>query len=284
MSVVFFCVGAAKSGTTWLHHQLSVHPECHFRSIKELHYFDALERGRIAEELKKHREQQKAMLDRLADSGKAPNPLQSVRLADRAAWMDVLQQGEDEAAYLDYLQRNAEGARVVGEMTPAYALLPEDRLRAMAELAPDVRFLLLLRDPLDRLWSHIRMIAARRDQNGQVTERRCARILRRTLNGAETQIVRRADYADALARLSAAVAPSSLLVEVFEEMVSGEGFDRICDFLGIARILPDPVPVHEGQSLAMTREQRLAALDWLAPQYAAAEHFLGRRPSGWTRQ
>lgn len=284
MSVVFFCVGAAKAGTTWLHRQLSAHPECHFRSIKELHYFDALETDRVKDELNKHRDQQKAMLERLADAGKAPGREQSIRLADRAAWMDVLQQAEDESAYLDYLQRGAGEARVVGDMTPAYALLPEKRLRFMAGLGADVRFLFLLRDPLDRLWSHVRMIAARRDANGEVTERRCARILRRTLNGAETQIVNRSDYAGALARLSAAVAPAKLLVEVFEDMVRGDGLARICDFLGISRAQPDPVPVHEGQELEMTREQRLAALDWLAPQYDAARKALGRMPEAWAME
>ena len=281
MSVLFFCVGAAKAGTSWLHKQLSAHPECHFRAIKELHYFDALEKGQLADELKKHSDQQKAMLDQIAYTAKPVGQGKSKRLADRAAWMDVLEKGEDTQAYLDYLHDEAGEARVVGDMTPAYALLPEARLQSMARLTADVRFLYLVRDPLERLWSHVRMIAARRDTHGRVTEQRCARILRRTLNGEETQIVARSDYAGALARLSAAVAPAKLCVDVFEEMIAGEGFVRICDFLGIARITPDPVPVHEGQTLEMSREQRLAAMQWLAPQYDATHQALGRLPESW---
>lgn len=280
MSVVFLCVGAAKAGTSWLHRQLSAHPECHFRTIKELHYFDAVENGKLAGELAKHRDQQKALLQRFTASGTAPGQAQALRLADRAAWMDVLEQGADTGAYLDYLQDAAE-ARVVGEMTPAYALLPQARLAAMAEMAPDVRFLYLLRDPVERLWSHVRMIAARRDPKGHLHERRCARILKRVFSGEESQIVARADYAGALARLGAAVAPARLLVEVFEDVVHGDGLARICDFLGIARLAPDPVPVHEGQTMAMTQEQRRAARDWLAPQYDAAQSALGRMPEGW---
>ena len=34
--VLMFGVGAAKSGTSWLHRYLDEHPECHFRAIKEL--------------------------------------------------------------------------------------------------------------------------------------------------------------------------------------------------------------------------------------------------------
>lgn len=282
MSVVFLCIGAAKAGTSWLHRQLAAHPDCHFRTIKELHYFDALENGKLSDELAKHRDQQKELLERVAASSRAPGQEQALRLADRAAWMDVLERGDDTAAYIDYLQNGAEG-RLVGDMTPSYALLPEARLAAMATMAPDVRFLYLLRDPVDRLWSHIRMIAARRDDQGMVTERRCARILKRTLAGRETQIVNRSDYAGALARLKA-LSPAKVLVETFEDMLQGDGLARICDFLGIARIAPDPVAVHQGQALAMTADQRRAAQDWLRPQYDAAHKALGRMPEGWAME
>lgn len=280
MGVVFLCVGAAKAGTSWLHRQLSAHPECHFRSIKELHYFDAIQNGRLADELKRHRDQQKDLLHRTAGQ---PTAAQTTRLADRADWIDVLEQGGEVQPYLDYLTEGADG-RVTGDMTPAYALLPETKLAAMTKMAPDVRFLYILRDPLERLWSHVRMIAARRDADGRVNERRCDRILRRTLDGEESQIVVRSDYAGALRRLTASVAPARLMIEVFEEMVKGDGFARICDFLGIARRVPDPVPVHAGQPLAMTARQRREALEWLAPQYDAARAALGHLPESWAME
>ena len=99
--------------------------------------------------------------------------------------------------------------------------------------------------------------------------------------GEETEIVKRSDYAGALERLKAAVAPARLLIEVFEEMISGEGLNRICDFLGIGRISADPRPVYEGRALAMSEAQRKLATNWLQPQYAAAEAALGRRPGAW---
>ncbi len=284
MSVVFFCVGAAKAGTSWLHAQLSAHPECHFRAIKELHYFDAIDGGFLKAEFQKHKRWQKELLQSIASTGRAPTHAQAMKLADRGAWLDVVEtRKEDQAAYLAYLRDGSGGARVVGEMTPAYALLSVDRLRAIAALAPDVRFLYLLRDPVERLWSHVRMIAGRRDPSGQVAAERCAKILNRTIGGEETEIVTRSDYAGALERLKAAVSPARLLVEVFEEVVSGEGLDRICDFLGIGRVTGNPVPVYAGQTLEMTSAQRKLATKWLRPQYAAAEAALGRRPEGWSR-
>ena len=285
MSVVFLCVGAAKAGTSWLHRQLSAHPECHFRTIKELHYFDAMDNDRVGRQLQHHRAQQIGLLERVSSGGASASEEQARRLADRSDWIDVLERKrEDVPSYLDYLHKDAGDARLVGEMTPAYALLSEARLRQMAGMAVDVRFLYLLRDPVERLWSHVRMIASRRDADGLVSERRCGNILARTIRGEESQIAMRSDYASAIARLTAAIPVGRLLIEVFEEMVSGEGLARICDFLGLSRIASDPVPVHAGQPLEMTGEQRAAAAEWLAPQYDAAERALGRMPGGWRRK
>lgn len=279
MSVVFLCVGAAKAGTSWLHAQLSRHPECHFREIKELHYFSALEAGRLGNELQKHRRWHVDLLERLARGGQAPNDLQARRLADRGAWMDVLERGvEDVPGYLAYLKGGAGEKPVMGELTPAYALLPETRLAAMAKMAADVRFLYLMRDPVERLWSHIRMMAERR---GGATEARCAALLHRTIAGEETQIAARSDYAGAIGRLTRAVPGARLLFDVFEEMVSGQGFRRLCAFLGIGDMATDLVPVHTGPVLEMTDGQRRRAADWLAPQFDAACSVLGRTPEGW---
>lgn len=285
MTVVLICVGAAKAGTSWLHRQLTEHPECHFRAIKELHYFNAIDAGRISNELAKHRDIQAEMLDRLARAGRRPNDEQAARLTDRADWLDVLEtKREDVRAYLRYLETGAGQAKVVGEMTPAYALLSEGQLGRIARMAPDVRILYLMREPVDRLWSHVRMMAARRDGQGRVTAQRCDRILNRVMNGDEDQIAKRSDYAAALAKLLDAIPAGKLLIEVFEDMIAGDAFARICDFLGVARVKPSPVAVHEGQTLEMTREQRDAAAAWLTPQYDAAARALGELPEAWSRK
>lgn len=53
------------------------------------------------------------------------------------------------------------GDRVAGEITPAYGLLPVDRIRDVAELMPDLRLVLLMRNPVDRAWSHAVMKLSR---------------------------------------------------------------------------------------------------------------------------
>lgn len=45
-------------------------------------------------------------------------------------------------------------APVRGEITPAYASLPPAVISAMARSVPELKLVLLLRNPLDRIWSH----------------------------------------------------------------------------------------------------------------------------------
>ena len=282
MTVVFLCIGAAKAGTSWLHRQLASHPECHFRSLKELHYFNAIDTGHLNRELDKHRHVHAQMLARLAEGRRISDDM-AARMTDRAQWLDVLEsKTEDQDAYLRYLNAGAGDAKVVGELTPAYALLSEDRLRNMSQMAPDVRLLFLMRDPVERLWSHIRMMAGRRDPDGIVTARRCNNIFNRVLSGEEDQIVRRSDYAATLTKITRAIPGKKLLIEVFENMTAGDGYKGLCSFLGVKAMPIDPTTVHAGQALAMSDEQRYAAEKWLQPQYEAAAEVLGRMPSAWT--
>ena len=48
-----------------------------------------------------------------------------------------------------------------GEITPAYAILPEDTIADIAELNPDVRIFYILRNPIERAWSSALMAVGR---------------------------------------------------------------------------------------------------------------------------
>ncbi len=279
-----YCVGAAKAGTSWLHRQLSDHPECHFRAVKELHYFSSFDRDAVDGNIARVEAIRERLRAGVEGDLTAPQLANKVRqLAHVGHYLEVLRLGyEDRDAYLAYLNHGCGDARVIGEMTPAYSLLSERRLGAMARIAQDVRFIYLLRDPVERLWSHVRMIAGRWAAHpGEVAER-AGNILRRVVQGREDQIARRSDYARALARLSAAIDPARLLVAIYEDMFSGDGLARICVFLGIAPRPPDLARVvHGGAPLAMTERQRAMVAHWLAPQYDATAGFLGGLPGAW---
>jgi len=272
-------VGATKSGTSWLYRYLADHPDCHFRTIKELHVFDALEKGRLDRQIDAREAEVAAIRARIASGRTRPGA--GTRLQDREDLLEVLRSGGDVPAYLKYLSDGSGKAVVVGEVTPAYALVSPGRLQEMARMASDVRFVYLMRDPMARLWSHVRMIARRRGGTDTVDPARAGRILRRTIRDREPEIANRGDYRTALEKLADAVDPSRLLVLVFEDLISGAAIGRLCAFLGIRLQTPDLKPAHVGPPLAMTPGQSSAARDWLAPQYDFVADWLGFRPAKW---
>lgn len=279
---VMLCAGATKAGTSWLHRALSGHAEVHFRAIKELHYFDALENGAVERRMAEVDAQRDRLVAKRAEAGLLKRRRLAGPIADHEAYLELLGQGsEDVPGYLAYLSHGRGRARVVGDATPAYGLLPVARLRAMAQMAADVRFVYLLRDPVERLWSHVRMMAVRRSEDGQVSRERADRILNRTLQGKEGQIIIRCDYRGALERLKAAVDPTRLFTGFYEDLFEGTGFDRICDFLGIARADASYAVVNRGQALEMRPDQRRTARDWLADQYDYVSAHHGPVPARW---
>jgi hypothetical protein len=52
---------------------------------------------------------------------------------------------------------SAAGERYKGDSTPAYGLLPDWKIGVVRRLMPDVRILFMMRNPIDRAWSHALM-------------------------------------------------------------------------------------------------------------------------------
>ncbi|MDU8945870.1 sulfotransferase [Ovoidimarina sediminis] len=271
--VILFGMGAAKAGSSWLYQWLQRHPECHFRAVKELHYFDTFDLGSPSAKVK--------ALTQQADRARANSAQLHVQSAI-SELRDLFRQPENVLSYIDYLEKGAGDARVVGDITPAYALLSRNRLRHMAMIEGSM-FLYLLRDPVDRLWSHIRMIAGRQSPRGIVTAEAAEALLSSALAGHEPAIVARGDYHMTLTNLLEAVPEQQRLVLFYEELIEGPAAHRICDFLGIERQTPPQErTIMLGADLKRTDEQHARMRDFLQPQYDAVEEIMGRLPATWT--
>lgn len=102
----FICIGAQKSGTTWLHNNLSLHSEIYLPEQKELHYFN---------------HNYHTSLD-----------------------------------YYEHFFKKGKG-KVCGEITPAYSGLPLSRIKMIKRILPNLKIILILRNPIERSWSQTRM-------------------------------------------------------------------------------------------------------------------------------
>ncbi|NQX87815.1 MAG: sulfotransferase [Halioglobus sp.] len=112
----FLGVGAPRAGSTWMHNKLSLHPQLFLPHEKEVHFFDILN-------------------------------------AEGRYRFDV-QSPQDRRWYATYFLRA--GSRIKGEITPAYSILPRERVREIVQFLPGVKIIYILRDPIERAWSGIR--------------------------------------------------------------------------------------------------------------------------------
>lgn len=280
-ATLLFGLGATKAGASWLHRYLATHPECYLRSIAKLHFFDTIDEGRV-EARRNAIERDLRKLDRLQAEGRPAKMLSRAhRMVDLKMYGQVLKSGK-EADYLAYLNDGRGDARLIADITPAYSLLSVGRLEGMAGMSADVRFVYLLRDPVARLWSHVRMIARRRSAAGEDIAERAGQVLERALNGDEEHIIDRGDYRAALGRMTAAIDPKKLFVAFYEELFTNATIGKLCAFLGIAeRPGRYEHKVHEGAPAVIGAEQRARAAEFLHPQYDYVEAFMGRVPAAW---
>ena len=279
-ATLLFGIGAAKAGTTWLYRYLAGHPEVRLPAVKELHYFDTVETGKFDRQVTRMERECARRVERLPTGDARLDRRLRREIGAYQGWLDVIRGGANDAGYVDYLTRTAGGARVVGDITPAYATLSAASFARMAALAPLTRFVFLLRDPLDRLWSNIRMAAARKGGDLAAT---AADLLDRALAGGDRTMTERCDYAGTLARLDAAVDPARVFTTFYETLFQPGTLARLCGFLGISERAADTgTRVHAGKELNMTEAQRARALAWLAPQYDAVARAMGPLPARWT--
>lgn len=263
---IVFGVGATKAGTSWLWECLASHPEVQPRAVKELHYFETDAPEDQARQLAGFEK----VRSRLVERGAAPH-----RVSDLDALCGVLSGDRSgDRLYRDFVATDG----VALDVTPAYGLLPVPVLRRMVARFPAARFIYLVRDPVERLWSHIRMEVTRRNKPGADFDARTRAMLRRIIDEAgEQQVTIRGDYAGAIRRLRAAVPEDRLCVLVSEEMSA----QAVCRAAGLAPHPAAKMRVHEGRPAEMKDGLRNRAARFLADQYQFMAEFLGRLPTAW---
>lgn len=279
--VFLFCVGATKAGTSWLYDQLRGHPECRLRTIKEYHYFTLKD--------PEHWDKRLAEIERdiASASVHVDDAYMAERVRDLQAWSQVIAARHiDLDRYRRFHFDAVQGHKLVGDVTPAYSLLRSKTLEGMKSIATHVRIVYLIRDPLARLWSHIRMMADRSDSQefAGVAEA----ILRRTLagqsEGGVQGMLRRGDYATNLPKIRRAFDPAQILVMFTEDLMTTLGFARLLDFLGLSQVQGQlDKSVHMGRALDFPAPLRAATLRFLRPQYDYIASEFSALPQAWRR-
>jgi len=222
----FLGIGAQKAATTWVFKWLKAHPEIGFAPM------DKQPRETIAD-------------------GKVtstwPKELHFIVGPNNSLGWDW---------YLDLFDHSARTERVLGEICPRYLIAPPEAIDTLKARCPDVRLLLNLRDPVERDWSAIRMIARRRNVLDQPAELKQIANLREIVEkgGLRPHVERWMDRFDRS--------------QFFVSTVAGIEANPLATIKSIARFLgiddshydrPNvsrrlAAPVHKGQEMAIPQE------------------------------
>lgn len=265
----FLIVGPQRTGTTWLHAQLRFHPQVLLSEPKELFFF-----SRIKE--------------------RPPGKFQS----DSLEW--YLRFFRDRWPWWFYktwicLRRYGELYRplVRGEATASYAALDADVIQDIVLLNPQIKAILMVRDPIDRAWSHAKKDLARNRGRSlaEVDPREIEDFLRSPYQ------MRCAQYVDNIRRWAAALQPGHLFVGLFDDIARRpeELLLDVMRFLGVraspryvrkdaaARVNPTPrvgIPPRYRELLAEILASEIEALErelnltWREPRATQPHSFI----------
>lgn len=152
MKKLLLCVGAAKTGTTWLYRNLNRNPDLWFTPEKELNYFFTRHGwfDRLSQESRTERRR------RFEQNGRRePASFYESRLA----WYRRFEDGEITPDWYRGLFAEMPETAWACDFSPSTSLISPQGWREVAEFAPEVKIIYVLREPLARLWSHAKFHA-----------------------------------------------------------------------------------------------------------------------------
>jgi len=147
----FLCIGAEKAGTTWLYDNIRLHPEVWLPPppFKELHYFD--DKVPHKDLLHLGRFDHGGIIRRYSPLFKGPN-------WKTARWLWRFNHHHNDSMHW-YRSLFPDSGIFSGDITPTYSTLDDRGVEYARQVVGNkCRILLILRDPVSRSWSAVKML------------------------------------------------------------------------------------------------------------------------------
>jgi len=276
----FVGIGAAKAGTHWLAKYFKHHPEVCFSPIKELHYFDLkfidfsdnprnfpknLLIGRI-EKMKKLASKLNEKLDE--------NTI--YQLKQMFYLIEMYKNHNAYHQYFDILKKNNE--KICGEITPNYSMLPKEGFIDMKKKLNNPKILIILRNPVDRLWSQVRFHKRfYPDINFN----------NYYINSFDKRYIIQLSKYDEILTLLFKIFDSKNILIIFFEHLFNENFKEaslklICDFIGVTYISSTvKEKINASISVQLNNNLRLLGIQKLLPTYKFVLNTFENTPQNW---
>lgn len=233
-----FGAGAQKTGTTWLYQYLKRNRSCAMSDIKEFSIFNAVYQPDQAGAVTAGKLRRLAgMLEErtaLADAG-TPHK-------DGQPFLDLLDNLAiefDPSRYPDYFDRllaAKPGSHLTGDITPFYCALSAENYRAirlqLENAGYDVKVVFLMRDPVERCYSAIRM--GERNRAAEAGKSKVRPVHERfAMQAVQPWCEVRTRYELTVPALESAFGKDRLFFGFYESFISDTEVRRLCDFLEI---------------------------------------------------
>ena len=231
---LFLCVGAQKSGTTWLHKQLEDHPDIGFGELgsmrlKEVHYFNTIHNGslllirRNVNRLKRVINNNQLILERyFLNKSTGKNSDKNI---------EKLLSPINDDWYMDLFNNNEK--KYAADFSPEYALLPKEGFENIKKVSRNQKIIFLMRDPVSRSISAIQYFFQKK---GIAPENITPDMLLEVSN--KGFIVDFSRYEKTIALLRESFAEDQLKFIFFEDIMSDKqnSINEICSFLEIQNV------------------------------------------------
>ncbi|MFT4014929.1 MAG: sulfotransferase [Paracoccus sp. (in: a-proteobacteria)] len=265
----FLGIGAQKAGTTWLSQMLSQHPEIWTPPFKEVQFFN----HRFNEEhrawLPWHYKRGRQNIEkRFALRGEEVPPAMTAYL-DRITREPMF----TNHWYKQVFAPAPRGTRSI-DITPEYSTLPEEGVDFVAKFLPDAKFIYIIRHPVDRAISQLKMNLTRKGRSPQSVEDWLREI-------EDPVLTDRGDYQTYVPRWNARFGPDRMLYLPFG-MIGRDPLAflrRVEGFLGLTpfayRDMSKKV-FASAKGLSVPDKARAALRAKLEPQFAFLDDTFGK--------
>lgn len=270
-------LGGMKCASSWVYHYLEQVPGVTVSPIKELHFFNA--RLRPPGHVPFTPMILGVVRDYLQDPAEAAR---QIRVNPHfQASVDCLRMLHDDNAYFDLFARVCTpDTRALGEITPQYGVLGEDGFRFVRAFFGTQRMRLrpfvVLRDPVARLWSHLRHLQQAGEAGDIVSQ--WPELIR------QRGVIERSDYWKMIEALDAVFPDGDVLYLFYEDLFSGAALARLCEAGGVAYV-PPPDDLRRNETavqIPLPDPVRAQLRRLLAPQYGfCRDRFGADLPDAW---
>ena len=262
----FVGIGAAKAGSSWLHVQLALHPQVGVPPRKELHYFDRVAPGRLKASY------ESLYVNRIRAQAAQISTRPQRAATEIALLCDLLDlSAKSPAGYRAYLDSFADGeALIAGETTPDYSTLGDEGMALLRDTL-DPLLIFVMRDPLERDWSEVRMRV--KDEAAWL----------RAFEANHPGRAARGDYQATIETVERHFNPDRVLYLFYEDLIADATLRKVARFLGVDEVWPWDLgrQTNVGRSASMP-EPPPQVVDRLAPVYDFVHKRFGEDvPDAW---